>query len=155
MKVKVDVLVFLKVWDSFKHRSCTIWCNLGFTQENAAAENTLWYRLVWFSWCSPFALLWLSEKYSIYRNLNFNVMIPTLIGQIMMQYLGFMSSFKVLLSHYKISFRKTGSIFWCGLIPLHLQLLSLPYKKKQLFFLTPDYLHDQQIGLNSSGARNI
>lgn len=155
MKIKVDILVFLKVWDSFKHRSCTTWCNPGFTQENVAAENTRWQKLVWFLWHSPFALLWLPEKYNIYSNLNFKVMIPTLIGQIMMQYLGFISFFKVFLSHYKISFRKTGSVFWCGLIPLHLWLLSLPCKKKQLFFLTPDYLHDQQIGLISSGARNI
>lgn len=28
-------------------------------------------------------------------------------------------------------------------------------QKEQLFFLTPDYLQDQQIGLISSGARNI
>lgn len=155
LKLKVDILVFLKVWDSFKHRSCTTCCNPGFTQENVAAENTRWQKLVWFLWHCPFALLWLPEKYNIYSNLNFKVMIPTLIGQIMMQYLGFISFFKVLLSHYKISFRKTGSVFWCGLIPLHLWLLSLPCKKKQLFFLTPDYLHDQQIGLISSGARNI
>jgi len=42
---------------------------------------------------------------------DFKVMIPTAIGQIMMQYLGFISYFKALLSHYKISFRKTGSCF--------------------------------------------
>lgn len=41
----------------------------------------------------------------------FKVMIPTLMGQIMMQYLDFINFFKVFLSHYKISFRKTGSFF--------------------------------------------
>ena len=108
-----------------------------------------------FFFCLSFALLWLSEKiYEIYSNVDFKVMIPTAIGQIMMQYLGFISYFKALLSHYKISFRKTGSGFWCGLIPLHLWLLSLPCKKKQLFFLTPDYLQDQQVGLISPGAGN-
>lgn len=45
------------------------------------------------------------------RNVDFKVKIPTLIGQIMMQYLGFISYFKALLSHYKISFRKTSSGF--------------------------------------------
>lgn len=155
MKSKVDILVFLKVLGSFKHRRCTICCNLGFTQENAAAETTPWQKPVCFLRYSLFALLLLSEKYNIYNKLNFNVMIPTLIEQIMMQYLGFISFFKVLLSHYKISSRETGSVFWCGLIPLHLWLQSLPCKKKQLFFLTPDYLQDQQIGLISSGARNI
>lgn len=155
VKIKVDILVFFKVLDSFKHRSCTICCNLGFTQENVAAENTTWYKPVWFLWQSSFAWFRLSEKHSVYSNLSFKVMLPTLIGQIMMQYLGFISFFKVVLSHYKISFRKTGSVFWCGLIPLHLWLLSLPCKKKQLFFLTLDYLQDQQIGLISSGARNI
>lgn len=65
-----------------------------------------------FFWLSPFALLWLSEKHRIYSNMNFKVMIPTLIGQIMMQYLGFISFLKALLSHYKISFRKTGSVLF-------------------------------------------
>ena len=40
MKIKVDTLAFLKVLDSFKHRSWAMCCNLGFAQENAVAENT-------------------------------------------------------------------------------------------------------------------
>lgn len=39
MKIKVDILVFLKMLDSFKNRSCTICCNHGFTQENPTTAN--------------------------------------------------------------------------------------------------------------------
>lgn len=45
MKIKVDILVFLEVLDSFKHRGRAICRNLWFAQENAAAENTRWHKL--------------------------------------------------------------------------------------------------------------
>lgn len=129
MKIKVDILVFFKPLDNFRCKSYL------YTWWPAVYIRKCWSwkhaRLFLCLFCSTLAV-W--KIYVICSNVDFKVTIPTLIGQIMMQYLGFISYFKALLSHYKISFRKTGSGFWCGLIPLHLWLLSLPCKRNKCSF---------------------